>query len=105
MISLQQDAFWVRLWHVARLPDLLSVIGRAVVNGMEVGRGNGADVLGHPHHALAWLANHLADRGKMLRAGDFVLTGSLVQTAWLNAGDHVRMELLGLGSVEVDFKS
>jgi 2-keto-4-pentenoate hydratase len=88
-----------------KAPDLLSVIGRAVVNGMEVGRGNGADVLGHPHHALAWLANHLADRGKMLRAGDFVLTGSLVQTAWLNSGDHVRMELLGLGSVEVDFKS
>ena len=86
-------------------PDLLSVIGRAVVNGKEVGRGNGSDVLGHPHRALAWLANHLADRGKMLRAGDFVLTGSLVQTAWLNAGDHVRMELLGLGSVEVDFKS
>jgi 2-keto-4-pentenoate hydratase len=89
----------------AKLPDLASVIGRAVINGVEVGRGTGADVLGHPHHALAWLANHLAASGKVLLAGEFVLTGSLVQTAWLNAGDHVRMELLGLGSVEVDFKS
>lgn len=89
----------------AKAPDLLSVIGRAVINGTEVGRGTGADVLGHPHHALAWLANHLAASGKVLLAGEFVLTGSLVQTAWLNAGDHVRIELLGLGSAEVDFKS
>jgi 2-oxo-3-hexenedioate decarboxylase/2-keto-4-pentenoate hydratase len=88
----------------ADAPDLLSVVGRAVINGMEVGRGTGADVLGHPHHALAWLANHLAASGKMLRAGDFVLTGSLVQTAWLNAGDDVLMELSGLGSVTADFK-
>ncbi|QUS40977.1 hydratase [Tardiphaga alba] len=86
-------------------PDLLSVTGRAVVNGVEIGRGTGADVLGHPHHALAWLANHLAAQGKTLRAGEFVLTGSLVQTAWLNAGDEVWMELSGLGSVAVDFKA
>ena len=46
----------------AAAPDLLEVIGRAVINGEEVGRGTGADVLGHPHHALAWLANHLAER-------------------------------------------
>src|ERR1700759_2842141 len=51
-------------------PDLLAVAGRAVINGVEVGRGTGADVLGHPHHALAWLANHLAARGKSLRAGE-----------------------------------
>ncbi|MGB8400346.1 2-keto-4-pentenoate hydratase, partial [Bradyrhizobium sp.] len=36
-------------------PDLLEVIGRAVINGVEAGRGTGADVLGHPHRALAWL--------------------------------------------------
>jgi 2-keto-4-pentenoate hydratase len=38
-------------------------------------RGTGADVLGHPHHALAWLANHLAAAGKGLRAGEIALTG------------------------------
>jgi 2-keto-4-pentenoate hydratase len=32
-----------------------------------------------------------------------VLTGSLVKTVWLGAGDHVRMELEGLGDVEVTF--
>jgi 2-oxo-3-hexenedioate decarboxylase/2-keto-4-pentenoate hydratase len=84
-------------------PDLLDVIGRADINGVEVGRGTGADVLGHPHQALAWLANHLAGTGKQLRAGQIVLTGSLVQTVWLNAGDRVVMELSGLGNVAAEF--
>ena len=48
-------------------PDLLDIVP-------------GADVLGHPHRALAWLANHLAADGKALRAGQIVLTGSLVKT-------------------------
>src|SRR5712675_955204 len=85
------------------VPDLLSVIGRAIINGNEVGQGSGADVLGHPHHALAWLANHLASDGNALRAGEFVLTGSLVKTVWLNAGDQVMMELSELGSVGATF--
>jgi 2-keto-4-pentenoate hydratase len=85
-------------------PDLLAVVGRAVVNGKEVGRGTGADVLGHPHNALAWLANQLAADGRGLHAGQIVLTGSLVKTVWLNAGDSVVMELSGLGTVAVDFR-
>ena len=85
------------------VPDLLKVAGRAVINGVEAGRGTGADVLGHPHNALAWLANHLAAEGKGLHAGQIVLTGSLVKTVWLNAGDHVAIELSGLGQVEAVF--
>src|SRR6267378_2929282 len=82
---------------------LPAVVGRALINGAEVGQGTGADVLGHPHNALAWLANHLASEDKSLRAGQIVLTGSLVKTVWLNAGDKVVMELAGLGKVAVTF--
>jgi 2-keto-4-pentenoate hydratase len=85
------------------LPDLRTLRGRAVVNDREVGRGTGADVLGHPGQALAWLANHLANEGRGLYAGQIVLTGSLVKTAWLEAGDHVAIELAGLGRVEATF--
>jgi 2-keto-4-pentenoate hydratase len=85
-------------------PDLLTVEGRALINGAEAGRGTGADVLGHPHNALAWLANHLAYEGRSLHAGQIVLTGSLVKTVWLKAGDHVVMELKGLGNVEAGFE-
>jgi 2-keto-4-pentenoate hydratase len=84
-------------------PDLLTVIGRALVNGKRAGQGTGADVSGHPHNALAWLANHLAAEGKGLRAGEIVLTGSLVKTLWLNAGAKVVMDLQGLGSVAATF--
>jgi 2-keto-4-pentenoate hydratase len=84
-------------------PDLLEVVGRAIINGVEVERGTGADVLGHPHNALAWLANRLAAAGKGLGAGEIVLTGSLVKTVWLNAGDRVEMDLSGLGTVGVAF--
>jgi 2-keto-4-pentenoate hydratase len=88
-----------------RAPDLLKMPGRAIINGEEAGRGTGADVLGHPHNALAWLANHLAEEGKGLHAGQIVLTGSLVKTVWLNAGDKVKMELDGLGTVTADFRN
>jgi len=84
-------------------PELLEVVGRAVINGVEAGRGTGADVLGHPHRALAWLADHLANSGEGLRAGQIVLTGSLVKTVWLKPGDRVAMDLSGLGAVEVAF--
>ena len=87
----------------AAAPNLFHVTGRALINGVEEGRGTGADVLGHPHNALAWLANHLAGEGAGLHAGQIVLTGSLVKTIWLKAGDRVVMELQGLGRVEAAF--
>lgn len=85
------------------VPDLKAIAGRAVLNGAEAGNGTGADVLGHPHNALAWLANHLAGEGRGLHAGQIVLTGSLVKTLWLKPGDKVVMELEGLGRVEAEF--
>ncbi|MDU6748451.1 MAG: fumarylacetoacetate hydrolase family protein, partial [Bradyrhizobium sp.] len=45
----------------------------------------------------------LAATGQGLKAGELVLTGSLVKTVWLKAGDRVRMELDGLGVVEAAF--
>jgi 2-oxo-3-hexenedioate decarboxylase/2-keto-4-pentenoate hydratase len=82
-------------------PDLPHVVGRTFINGVEVGRGIGADVMGHPHEALAWLANNLAGRGKTLRAGQIVLTGSLVQTVWLAPDDQVDVAVSGLGRVSL----
>jgi 2-keto-4-pentenoate hydratase len=79
------------------------VQGRTLINGTEAGRGTGADVLGHPHIALAWLANQLASQGTALRAGEVVMTGSLVKTVWLKAGDAATMEFSGLGKVQVTF--
>ena len=87
-----------------RALDLPAVTGVTFINGAEVGRGRGSDVMGHPFEALAWLANSLARRGRSLRAGEFVFTGSVVGTKWLARGDHVLMTIDGLGSVEAVFE-
>ena len=68
------------------------------INGESVGSGTGADIMGHPFEALAWLANSMAGRGKGLRAGEFVLLGSLVETKWVERGDLVTIDQPGLGS-------
>jgi len=81
------------------------VIGQTFIHGVEVGCGTGSDVMGHPHAALAWLANNLAGRGRFLRAGQIVLTGSLVQTVWLAPEDKVVVTVSGLGSVALDVKN
>jgi len=84
--------------------NLASLSGATWINGVEVGRGCGADVMGHPFEALAWLANSLARRERSLRAGEFVFTGSVVETKWLNRGDRVVMEVEHLGRVEAAFE-
>ena len=71
--------------------DLGTVTGRMEINGVEVGSGIGTDVLGHPLEPLRWLATAAARNGNPLRAGEFVMLGSLVQTHWLERGDSVRI--------------
>ncbi len=84
-----------------RRHDLAALAGRMIINGEEVGHGVGADALGHPLAALAWLANSLVRRGRMLRAGDVVLTGSIVATKWLKPGDEVATIIDGLGEASL----
>lgn len=82
--------------------DLAALIGRTIINGNEVGRGSGALVMGHPFNALAWLANSRAEHGLPgLKAGEFILLGSVVETKWLQAGDEVRIEIDKLGSLQL----
>jgi 2-keto-4-pentenoate hydratase len=83
--------------------DLPAVRGHMTINGAEVGSGQGRDVLGHPLEALAWLANLRAAQGKPLRAGAFVLLGSVVETRWLEPGDLVEIAIEGLGTARARF--
>lgn len=83
--------------------DLAALTGRMAINGEEIGEGEGADILGHPLEALAWLANARARRGHGLAAGQIVLLGSVVQTRWLEEGDVVEVELDRLGTASAAF--
>lgn len=81
--------------------DLATIAGRASINGAEIGHGVGGDALGHPLEPLAWLANSLNRRGAMLRAGEVVMTGSIVATHWLQAGEEMVVEIDGLGEARL----
>jgi len=81
--------------------DLAGLAGEMWVNGASVGRGTGGAVLGHPLNALAWLADTAAAAGMPLKAGEFVLLGSVVKTFHIAAGDEVRIAVDGLGEASL----
>ena len=83
--------------------DLAKLAGRMTIDGNEVGNGVGGDNLGHPFAALAWLANSRADARAPLRAGEFVLLGSLVETQWVAPGATVEVEFEKLGKAVARF--
>ena len=86
-------------------PDLATVEGVVAVDGKAVDRGAGRDVLGHPFHPVAWLATHLAAQGTGLRAGDIVMTGSVVTTKFPDRQSAYRFDVTGLGAVELAIES
>jgi 2-keto-4-pentenoate hydratase len=82
--------------------DLAAIEGVVSIDGNAVDRGRGGDVLGHPFHSVAWLATALSQSGGGgLRAGDVVMTGSIVPTRFPERPSHYRFVASGLGAVEV----
>ena len=73
------------------------------VNGTVVAEGTGANVLGHPLEAFAWLANHLARRGFDLVTGQIVTTGTCTGLTPVAAGDSCTADFGDLGTVVVSF--
>jgi 2-keto-4-pentenoate hydratase len=82
-------------------PDLAAIEAVVSVGGEVIDRGFGRDVLGHPFHSVAWLATHLTARGSRLRAGDIVMTGSVVTTKFPDRSTRYQYELTGCGAVEL----
>ncbi|MFO1059385.1 MAG: fumarylacetoacetate hydrolase family protein [Dongiaceae bacterium] len=77
---------------LAALRGRLEVAGRPPVEG-------GAD---GPLRALAWVANLVTGRGGTIRAGMIVMTGSLVPTAPIAAGETAIFTVDGLGSARLE---
>jgi len=85
-------------------PDLQPVLGRASKDGTAFGEGHGRDILGHPFNSAAWLATQLASRGTALRAGEVVMTGSVMKTVFPEEAASYRFELGEIGVVEVQVR-
>lgn len=90
-----------------RLPvagmDLAGVAVTLYKNGEQVAAATGANVLGDPAQAMAWLANKLAEHNLHLRAGEIVLAGSLTPLHPVSAGDRFEAAFTELGTVTVAF--
>jgi 2-keto-4-pentenoate hydratase len=83
--------------------DLNDVEVSMALNGETKKTGTGADVLGHPLAALAWLANDRAAHGGGLRAGEVVTTGTCTGVVFANAGDTGVAHFGPFGAVAVTF--
>lgn len=65
--------------------------------------GAGAAVLGSPVNAMCWLANTLGALGIPLKAGEIILSGSLVPLVAVQPGDNFRVSIGGIGGCSVRF--
>ena len=83
--------------------NLQSISGILKVDGIEISKGNGADILGNPFEALAWVANHRAKLGVPILSGSFVMLGSVVETVFIDKPCHINIKFDGLKPVSVTF--
>ncbi len=72
-------------------------------NGELHGSGTGFEVMGNPINPVVWLANKLAEFGDYLRAGETIISGSMVTPAELKPGDSVIATYSHMGSVGARF--
>ena len=77
--------------------DLARHAVRGVVAGKLERDGSGAEVLGDPRIALAWLANELSGLGITLAAGQVVTTGTCLKPLPVAPGDQVLADFGPLG--------
>jgi 2-keto-4-pentenoate hydratase len=103
-LSLIADNSWnagVVLGELSSPRELGALDGTLYVNGKLVDRGNSRDALSHPLAVVLWLSEHLRRYQSYLRAGDLVMTGSIVPTRFAEAGEHYYFELAGLPPAEL----
>ncbi len=72
-------------------------------NGELIATGAGAAALGSPVNSVTWLANALGRYGVTLKAGEIVLSGSLVPLIPITAGDEMEVAVGGMGRLKAKF--
>ena len=83
--------------------DLAACSMRLDKNGTRASEGSGADCLGNPLNALAWLASARLALNEPLKAGDVILSGALGPMVPAGPGDRFQANIAGIGRVSVRF--
>jgi len=73
-------------------------------NGEFLSEGHGSAALGSPLTAVAWLANTMGGFGVPLKAGEIILSGSLVPLEPVVSGDRMAVAIDGFEDLEVQFQ-
>ena len=80
--------------------DLVAHAVTAYRNGEKAATGSGANVLGDPRIALAWLVNEVCTYGDGIAVGQFVTTGTCVVPVPIHRGDTFRADFGDFGTVD-----
>ena len=90
--------------HALDSIDFASVSGEVTVNDVESSTGPATSIMGEdPLAGLLWAANELPKWGMHLRAGDFVLSGTVCVPLPVTTGDTATVSFTGLGSISASF--
>ena len=82
------------------LPAILETIeARISINGAVVATGTGDAVLGNPLNSVVWLAAKVGQYGRVLKAGEIIMTGSFTRQFPIQPGDSIRADFSGVGAV------
>jgi 2-keto-4-pentenoate hydratase len=90
-------------WTNAKDIDLREVQDSLYKNGEKIAEGKGSNALDHPANAVIWLAQELAKRGRIIDAGELVMTGTLTPILPVSRNDKYRAAFSQLGEVTVSF--
>jgi len=91
----------VRNW---REMDLANAKIDLYLNGQYIKSGYGRAAMGNPLTSLTWIVNWLQARGKILRAGEFVSTGTCTGHFFAAPGDHLKVDFGEIGEVAVTYE-
>ena len=92
-----------RRLNVADL-DFSKIDGSVTVNSAETSTGRSTSIMGRdPIEGLVWAANELPKYGMHLKAGQFVVSGTVTVPLQVSAGDSASVAFTGLGSLAATF--
>ena len=84
--------------------DFKAMNGTVIVNGDESSTGPATSIMGvDPIEGMVWAANEMILRGRYLRAGEFVVSGTVTPPLPVTTGDAAKIRFDGLGSIEATF--
>jgi 2-keto-4-pentenoate hydratase len=84
--------------------DFANIEGSVTVNSAETNTGKATTIMNKdPIEGLVWAANELPKYGMYLKAGQFIVSGTVCVPLPVSAGDRASIAFTGMGSVNADF--